>query len=94
MVRMIAMEDEITRLSFDEDATSKLDDSADYGTDDLDYINQDVRNTNLVRLLGYFSAATDPDEKKYLLGEIDKQLKKPCLCNQYFLRGTPLTEMF
>ncbi|MBC6498442.1 hypothetical protein H7R52_05800 [Weissella confusa] len=66
---LIALEDEIARLSFDEDATSKLDDSADYGTDDLDYINQDVRNTNLVRLLGYFSAATEPDEKEYLLGE-------------------------
>ena len=76
LVRMIALEDEIARLSFDEDATQQLDDSADYGTDDLNYINQDVRDTNLVRLLNYYSAATEPDEKEYLLGEIDKQFKK------------------
>lgn len=87
LVRMIALEDEIARLSFNEDATQQLDDSADYGTDDLDYINQDVRNTNLVRLLGYFSAATEPDEKEYLLGEIDKQLKKALFVQPIFSEG-------
>lgn len=87
LVRMIALEDEIARLSFNTDDNQQLDDAADYGTDDLDYINQDVRNTNLVRLLGYFSAATEPDEKEYLLGEIDKQLKKALFVQPIFSEG-------
>ncbi|WP_373892192.1 SseB family protein [Weissella confusa] len=87
LVRMIALEDEIARLSFDEDATQQLDDSADYGTDDLDYINQDVRNTNLVRLFHYYNAATEPDEKEYLLGEIDKQFKKALFVQPIFSEG-------